>query len=214
MSEKLKWVSRIRAPHGGSIHWYDPICKVTSVGTTLDMLLQRAYEARHANGVPIGLEFEQQIEQDLCRDYPAECMGGDPRVPRRRTLDFDTVLRGTKVLLSVAYEQAKHTLGLAESPLVEQTTADYRAMTCSKCPMNTDFQRGCTRCQDILNLVSSIKGSKRTPYDSQLRACQICGCSTEAHVWVRLDLLAKGVTPDMQEKFKAMNEVNGCWKQT
>jgi hypothetical protein len=210
---KMRWISRIRAPYGGEVRWQDPITSVVCVGTTYEMLMDRAYAQRKANGVPTGLAFESEIEESLCRDYPAECEGGDPRVPRRYTLGFDVVLRGTKVLLAVIAEQAKHLIGLAQSPLVEQQTAEYRAMVCANCPMNTDFMRGCTRCEDVLNLVRQIKGSRTTRHDKQLKACQICGCSTEAHVWVRLDLLAKGVTQEMKTQFAAMNEINGCWKQ-
>ena len=211
---KMKWISRIRSPYGGILYWVDPISKAEVKGTTYEMLMANAIAERKANGIPIGLEFEAEVEEALCRDYPQECMGADPRMPRARTLDFDTVLRGTKVLLAVAVEQAKHLLGLAESPLVEQTSADYRAMTCAKCEMNRSYQQGCTRCQDILKLVRQIKGTRSTPYDSQLKACQICGCSTEAHVWVRLDLLAKGVDDEMRAKFKVMGDLAHCWKQT
>lgn len=209
----MQWVSRIRSPYGGIVQWVDPISGIVSKGTTFDMLLTNAINQRRANGIPIGLEFEHQIEQDLCRDYPQECVGFDPRLPRPVTLDFDTVLRGTRVLLSVIAEQAKHLVGLAKSPLVEQTTADYRAMTCAACPRNVPYQAGCTKCAEVLKLVQAIKGTRKTPYDGRLKACGICGCSNEAQSWIRLDLLANGVTVEMKQQFQVMQEISGCWKQ-
>jgi len=171
---------------------------------TWDHLLSKMIQARRANGVPVGLGFEDELETWAAQDHPDEAELWNPDMPRKTRLDLDTVVRGTKVLLAFK---------LAGSPLVSQEEAERRATICSRCYLNTSWSRPCSVCKTLTDVVRSIVGNRTTSVDDKLFACNLCGCDNHAQVHLPLDILAKGVTPEMVKQFAVMAEVSNCWKQ-
>jgi len=211
--KQLRIVSKIRSPHGGVYSWPDPLLPGSAevVGTTWEMLVERARKQRWANGFATGLEFEKELEQAVCMRYPQECSGWDEEIPRPRQLSMLDVLNGTRVMLAHK---------LAGSPLESPEVAYARAQICADnhCGQNVEFHKRCGSCHDVENLVTSIIGNATTPFDSKLKSCSICGCVLKAAVWTTLAVQAKGVTDTMREQFKrvaARMEADGhigCWK--
>jgi len=188
-------------PYGGEYVFRDPMLPTLMIaGPTWEILVSKAYAARRANAIPTGLEFEQEIERSICRDYPAECSGWDPNMPRPRGLTFHDVISGTKVL--VAFK-------LAGSPLVERSEAERRAEICRNCPMNVSFTAGCNKCRDLSDMVQKVIQNQSTRFDDQLKSCSICGCYTRLAVWLPLSIQCRGVTEAQRQEF---SKVENCWK--
>ncbi len=197
---KIALTSMVKTPYGGQYHWKDPITGVTVSGTTGDMLYNNAVLERIANGVPMGLEFWDSVMTDVCKDYPQECSNVDPTRVRQRGWGMMDIVRGSLVMMN-------HKLNGSE--LVSQEEATRRASICATCPQSAYFSKPCTGlCRDLANLLSAT-GNKSTPYDHDLRACNICGCWTKVAVWFPLETQCVGVTDDMKEQFKS---ISGCWK--
>lgn len=208
ISSQLK--SRNLVPYGGMFRTVDPFTHVECKGTTFDMLVTNVARQRKANGAPLGLGLEQEVEQWICRDYPDECNQVDPDAPVNRRLHLDDVIRGTEVLLRIVKDWAKYIMGLASHPLVSQEEAERRASICAKCPYNIAFSKPCSgMCPEVSAVVNMIRGGRTTPFDDRLQSCSICGCSNMAQVWPRLDLLTHGVTQIQQKQF---NLIPNCWK--
>lgn len=166
------------------------------------MLMTRIYAERKANGIPCGLEFEDEVERDLCRDYPAECQLDDPRFPRKRNwLSFHEIIAGTKLLLKFK---------VSGSPVVAQEEAERRANICASCPFNVEFQRPCAGlCGELYSLVQSIIGNLHVSQESKVKSCQLCGCYLGAAVWLPVDLQRSVLSEHQLEQF---DSVDFCWK--
>lgn len=172
-----------------------------------DQFLAHAYDydswiaqiKKHAedNGYPI--PTKEEVEHQLCRRLSGEwCEGGTPHSFVNTRFTLNDFLRGTKVLTSFALS------GNAVAPDV----AEQRALICSRCPLNVRVP-GCSSCTGMANAVAEAKGKGKTKYDHLLQACAVCHCSNEAQVWVPQEFLAKGVTPEMMETYREMDD---CWK--
>jgi len=210
-STPFRLVSKIRAPYGGVYAWKDPMLPHSRHldAPTWDILVERARSQRYANSIPCGLEFEDELENALCRDYPSECESADPNRVRPRRLTLGDVMTGTEVM-------ATHIL--AGSPFVDQAEADRRARICSGCARNGTFARPCKGCPNLYALVNRYIGERKTPYDEELKACEICGCSTRAAVWFDLAIQRQPLTEFQRQQFrtqaKEMASIGHepCWK--
>lgn len=200
---KFRIKERNTIPYGGYWVWKDPITGLTVKGTHWNMLLDRIRDERKANGIPIGLGFEEELERDLCRDFPGECEWSDPSIPRNRRLTMHDVVQGTRFIAAFK---------AAGSPLVAHEEATRRAQICSKCPFNVQFTKPCAGlCPELLGLVQSVTGiHNRTQYDEDLRSCSLCGCYTRVSVWVPLDI-QRGVLSEDQRKM--FDQLDFCWKK-
>lgn len=208
---KLRLLYPGRVPYGGGYDINKPELGMVAYGTTFEQLEARIRIYRKANGIPTGLDFSNELQALVCQLYPQECDWFDPNIPETKVLTMDQVVRGTRVLFGLVKEWAKYLIGVAEHPLVDQETANTRASKCASCKYNVPFRRPCSGlCGELLTLVNLIKGGRKTPHDGDMKSCSICGCVTEAHVWPRLDLLAKGVTEEQKNQFRM---VPWCWKQ-
>lgn len=200
----LRLKSRSLIPHGGGFRWRDPITNVEVFGTNYEMLIQLAYNERRANSAPIGLGFEQEVEADLCRSYPDEAETFDPRVPSNRRLGLSDVVHGTMAMIHHR---------LAGSPLVSQEEANRRAEICARCAFNVTFTKPCSLCPDLENLVrAAMTSGKSTPFDNELKSCQLCSCFTKVSVWTELEIQCKPLTDDQRDMFKSLVELGRCWK--
>lgn len=207
----VRLASKNRVPYGGYWTWRDSLLPRSEpvVGTTWDMLIDRARAQRYANSIPCGLSFEEEVEKALCRDYPQECFPIDPdAVPPRRLSIWD-VLSGTTVML---------THKLAGSPLVSQEEAERRAVICLKCPQNKQFVRTCAACPDLEKVTNAVIGHQRTKHDPDLHSCSVCACFLKSAIWIELEIQQRPLTEMQRDQFrrvaKSMAEegLTGCWK--
>lgn len=202
---KPRLMSRILMPHGGRFYIEDPLTKHPIEGTTFDMVINRAIQYRRANSIPIGLEFEEEIEAQVCQRYPAECEVS------KRALGVSLVAPGLYEVARASAVMIKHKVN--DSELVSQEEANRRAQICRNCPFRAQMTLPCSRCFSALeNVVGWITGARGTPYDEKLAACGICKCYLSASVWLPLSTQCLALTEDMTEKFVMAKEVAGCWK--
>jgi hypothetical protein len=115
-------------------------------------------------------------------------------------LEMGDLFRGMEVLARIA---------ASPDPLVDQKEADRRAAICSGCPANLTIP-GCMPCMKIPDMVVKINGGRTTQHDQYLRQCAICKCSLAAAVWVKDEVSAHGITPEMHDKFQRLGH---CWKK-
>lgn len=200
MSAQLTCKNRI--PYGSQWYYVDPFTKMQITAVTWDNLMAKVYEHRRANGNPIGLGLEDEVEQYVCIHQPDECEQSDPTRPRKRSLTLTDIVHGTSVMMSFKRNG---------SEIVPREEAERRARICLSCPWNQPFAKPCTGiCQELLNLVRWVIDSQGTQYDKDLHSCGICGCFLQASIWLNLSDQCVGVTDGMKEQFKT---VNNCWKQ-
>ena len=189
-------------PYGGVYRVNDPDKGMVGEGYNYESLVNSVKAWRRANGVPIGLDFEPELEQFLCKMYPTECREETkkPR-PDNRLWSMHDIVRGSKVMFLHAVKGF---------PLVTQEEASRRSQICSTCPNRVKFHKPCTGlCPELVALIAAV-GHRSTPYDNNQVACGICKCYVKVSVWLPLETQCIGVTPEMQEKFK---DANWCWKQ-
>jgi hypothetical protein len=154
-------------------------------GSCWDELLKAVRNHRRANNLPIGIQFEQEIREQLCSQLPPGwCVNEDPNhVERRRNgnLGFNELLAATKALIRFK---------AAGSEKVSAEEAERRANICATCYENGDVP-GCTPCNSpaLGSLVESIVGATPTLNDARLKSCAVCGCHLKAKVHVPLQFL-------------------------
>lgn len=148
--------------------------------------------------------WREIAEDQLCRRLSGEwCIGGGPHSFVNTRFTINDFINGTKVLAPF----------VLSGQVVSQEVADHRAMVCSRCPVNVRVP-GCASCTGMANAVAASKGSGKTQYDHLLQACAVCHCSNEAQVWIPAEYLKNGVTPEMMETYKEIDESGECWKYT
>jgi hypothetical protein len=171
---------------------------------TWDHLLSNMIQARRANGLPVGLEFESEVESWAALDHPDESENYDERLPKKRRIGLDDIIRGTKVMA---------TFTLSGRQLVPREEAERRASICAACFMNQSFSKPCSGiCNELKELVLGFVGNQSTTQDSKLFACGVCNCFLQAAVWLPLETQCVGVTEEMRGQFNAIREQHPCWK--
>lgn len=198
-------MSRVLMPHGGMFHIEDPLTKYPLEGTTFGMLYDRAVSYRRSNSIPIGLDYEDEIECKVCERYPDECEIS------KRGLGIPLVAPGLYDVVRGSMVMINHKAH--ESQLVDQAEAERRAAICSKCPFKAQMTLPCARCLSALeNVVLAITGAHHTQYDERLAACGVCKCYISASVWLPLETQCVGVSDEMRERFAFAKESFNCWK--
>lgn len=204
---KGRIAARLAVPYGGSYNLNLPDLGLVGSGTDFGMLMDRLAEYRRANGLPIGLGFEEEVEREVCKRHPDMCVETDVRVPKPpNRLSIGDIASGTKNLLRFK---------LAGSPLVTQEEANRRAAICAKCPWNADFQMPCSGgCGSLKEMAVLAIGSQTTPYDVNLKSCAICHCWNAVAVWLPLDLQCQTVNDEQKLQFQFAAELpqTNCWK--
>jgi hypothetical protein len=156
------------------------------------------------NGYPVPPNLEELAVDQRCRTLPPGfCKyedGTNPSAYIDRRRGPDDLMRGMQVLFDV--------LNPFTDPLVDQELAESRAATCAACPANVDIQ-GCFSCNNMADAITRIRGSNKTKADHVLKSCAVCSCLGRAQVWVKPEILAKGVTDDMMTQFRSISH---CWK--
>lgn len=203
LQPKLK--TKVGVPYGGLFDVNMPERGVVGRATNFWQFKEKVEAYRKANGLPIGLGFDDELEKVLCFKYPNECVDCDPRIPPSNVnLTLDDIMRGTRIMAKFK---------VSGSPLVSKEEADRRAKICASCSFNSSFAKPCSGiCQELKNIVIGLVGSSSTKYDNRLQACRICHCFNQASVWLPLDIQQSYLSDQQKERFRYATETVGCWK--
>ena len=161
-------------------------------------LLNRVRLHRLANGIPCNPGWEQTFEDELCKQMKLSdrwCVSQNGSRPRKPGVNFADVTNFLGVLAA----------WMPTRKWVDQAEAERRAEICAACPHNVEVA-GCSVCSNIVGKITGFLGNRATSKDAKLKGCNVCGCSNRAQVHVPLEVLQKGVTPEME--FPAE-----CWKR-
>lgn len=166
-------------------------------GADYSRLYNRALADLEAHGIPIPLDYRQQFDDELCRQIPGmNCEVAAPATKETRKLTAGDALRFLKVLNKWVGSKRE---------LVPQAEAERRAEICAGCPYNVAIT-GCSACQGMSGIILALINNRRTRFNAQLKGCAVCACENRAQVHFPLEVLHKGVTPEME--FPAW-----CWKR-
>jgi hypothetical protein len=189
-------------PYGGTYKLNLPEMGTVGEGRDFNHLVRSVADHRRANALPVGLGLADEVERECCKAYPDMCMDKDPNLPTVKRLSWSGVLRGTTVLSSLI---------ASGDPLVPRDEAIRRAKICSECRYCVEFSKPCGGiCGPLLTAVKALIGSASTPYDKG-KSCGICECYADAHVWVPMEHLDKGLTDTMRAQFA---NISWCWKKS
>lgn len=192
-----------RVPYGGQYVLNLPQKAMVGHGNNFAALLRSITEWRRANSVPIGLGFEDEVEQVVCELYPQECQAFLAGKRRRKSWNMWDIVRGTS-----AFIRQK----LSGVELVSQDEASRRSALCSKCPARVKFTKSCSGlCAALVKLLSST-GGKHTPTDDDLLGCSVCGCWIKVAVWYDLKIQCAAVDESMKQAFDEVRKEYPCWK--
>lgn len=94
---------------------------------------------------------------------------------------------------------------------VDQATADHRASVCARCVLNVrmeGFEKAIGTVGDILHSIMEAKNHMKlaTPHDNVLHQCSACLCVLKTKVFVPVDHIKKGMTPEIEAKLAP-----ACW---
>jgi len=143
-----------------------------------------------ANNIPIGLNWEQSIQAQLCATLDSDwCNDGGFPIPPLGGYGFNVaqVTEGTRMLAQ------KMISARARRIPIEESTA--RAAICIDCAMN-QAPIGCSSCNaSAMNAAANIVAEGfSTVHDARLRSCKVSGFSLKAKINVPLDILLETLT--------------------
>lgn len=160
-------------------------------------LLVAVKKRRTANSLPIGLLFEQEIEEQICSRMPPGICQQTDETQRRRAAQIarpsiSEVDSFTRLLVK---------RWITGKGLVSQEEATAHARSCIGCYYN-DIPNGCSSCTSgaSTSAVEFALGTrnKHTPHDSSLKACLLCKCHLRAKVWAHADEIRE-TSPEVAE---------------
>lgn len=202
---KPKLKATMAIPYGGGYAIDVPEKGLVGTGYTFEALMDNVRKWRKANGFPCGLGLQEEVEAEVCKHWPAECIETDGRVPDRRQRTLPEMLEGLRVM-------GRHLLTSRE--LVDDAEAERRAQICLRCPNNIAIAMPCSGvCQALKDAAFALAGVKANAYEGRLKCCAICSCYLSAAIWFPLDTQCPPVTEEQKEMFRLAGETVGCWKQ-
>jgi hypothetical protein len=198
----LAVLNQSKVPPGGW-SWTDP-----SSGVRLAYFshrdLVRAVEAYMvANHIPLVEGWRALLDDEICRQNKIESSHcGQPVRPP--TLPADRKLTITDILNFLRTIREWSAKGFE---FVSSEEAARRAAICAGCPKNVEVH-GCSGCsgvvshvRDLLNRRVNFRGrqSHETPFDEQLKNCEVCGCVLEVKVHLPLGIATYAKPPGGRE---------------
>lgn len=185
--------SKMTVPPGG---WRFTVPQTGTLiaAPTFALLYHEALAVLNRAGVQVGLDYEQEFTDQLCRQLSSDCEVVPAVTNETRTVTSGDVIRFLKVMWAWRGQGT-----------VDQAEADRRAEICAGCRYNVAVT-GCSACQGIAGKIAEVIGDRSTRWDRQLRGCAVCACENKAQVHLPLEVLHKGVTP-------AMDFPAHCWKR-
>ena len=200
----LALIRRSTVPPGGYRYYIEPTNSWVSSGS-LGGIIDAVMHHLKTNHLPIPSDLEQRVENRICQQIPAEIrdqvcsqVAGpeEPPIEIQRVMTWGDIAN----FLAVLGEWATHS-----GKLVSGAEARARAEVCATCPYNIQVA-GCMGCHEVAHRLTKLVGANITGLEDKLRGCGVCGCDNRAQVWFPLEVLGKGITPDM--KFPEW-----CWKK-
>lgn len=183
----------------GYYRYVPPETGVEITAWDADAWVRKAREHLQANNIPVPIDLQAQMEDQLCQVLPPGwCQFDDPSRPR-----VDTRLSWGDV------EAASSTFGgwVSEGrPLVEQTEAERRAKICANCYLNTRATGCGMSCRALLRTLFGLLTSRKTSVDDRLQSCAACKCLLRLKVHFPLTLIEQHDKRDLQ-----MLLPNWCW---
>jgi hypothetical protein len=174
----------------------------TVKGQSLMCLVDNVTKHMVANRVLVPENLWDIVQDQMCQVLPASyCKEpGFPTPPEYGGTKFTLgrVIAGTRVISAWL---------LSGKPRVDQETADWRSAICAGCPHNRQ-PSGCEGCSAgrLRDLVVRVVAGSRTLKEEEIVACDVCGCSLKAKVWIPLDILQEHVERGVNGNFPAH-----CW---
>ena len=160
-------------------------------------LMQQLRQWYAAKGLewPGDEEMKQRVEHYICQLVPKGFCKGGPDSPRVPFLSVAAIRDATRLFMSSIFK--------GSGALVPQEEANRRAKICANCPKN--LHGICTSCasnefQDIFRWF--VAKGRKTPYDSVLDTCSVCGCLLKAKVHIAIEDL---------EKLQKHSYPSNCW---
>lgn len=155
-----------------------------------------------ANNLPIGLEWEQTIQDQICATLDGQWCSefGHPVQTRSGwSFDFQSVLQGTLTLGRFLIRD--------HGKKVEYAEAERRAAICVGCVYNQN-PIGCTNCSmgALREAAKTVVNGEPTTYDSKLMSCKICMCNLKAKIHLPLNTLKKYMSEDQMSALPDF-----CW---
>jgi hypothetical protein len=198
---EMTLTNRTMVPPGG-YPFKHPITGHNFNSGTYNLLLWQVRDYCTANGFPPIPESE--IEQYICEQLGPQTArrfcSGDGISVSGVDLQWSDIWAGTKVLASFIIGGRK---------TVDRAEAERRAQICFLCSRNAQYSKPCGGdCPELADTVAAIVGGEGTTRDLDLHACSVCKCSNKAQVWVPIEHLKRGVTPEIMPLFPPK-----CWKR-
>lgn len=185
--DKLKAPKNLSIVPRGDWHYTQPETGMSFTHSHWKTLQNRIATYREQNpSLALDLDggWQQRLWNDICEQ--------NPHVPYK-------FVDGTR--LSMTWEIARRFIvsvyNMIQSgmKLVDQEEADRRAVICTTganglpCPHNKHLS-GCWGCRGVAKWIAQVNGHKKTPHDSELASCEVCGgCLLRSKVWVPLEAL-------------------------
>lgn len=199
---KKQLIAHNRIPYNGYWIYVQPETGAEIKGNTWTILLNKIRDYRKANGIPIGLGFEDEVERYVCEHQAAECEEVIEGKARKRSLTLTDVVNGTRAMLAHWFNNRK---------LVDRVEAERRANICVGCPLNVKFAKPCGGiCMELQEVVGAITNAQGTGYDYRLNQCDLCGCFLQSAIWVPLDTQVNVLSTEQQAAFE---DIPHCWKK-
>ncbi len=163
----------------------------TTVASTYADWVVMVKDHRRANNLPIPLDMEAQMNEQLCGLIPptwCDRDAGDVSSWVDVNFGWSDFIDGMK---------AFGRWMLDDTPVVEQKEADRRAAICVSCPLNVNVA-GCSTCHKLASAITGAVAKKTSAYEDNLRACAICRCALKAMVWFPMNNIQHNETAEQQ----------------
>lgn len=144
---------------------------------TFEKLVQAVSEYRSSNGLPAG-DPANEIMAQIGRKNPTFVLNRNSAPPSQITGKIK------------AFAVALKNYILSGGKLVDQNTANIRSSICVHCHNNVGDQivPGCEPCSNLASagiqfIRNTVLNGRKTPLDSKLKSCALCGCDIRMKIW-------------------------------
>lgn len=176
-------------PNGGWIVTWEG--QTVSGGDWWD-LVKNCQKLTVANNKIPSVNFPKEVETALCDRVPVSCV---PCTTIKQSVGFAAIVRWVRAMYQFAVN--------GKFELVTQEEAERRAEICARCPQQVSTS-GCWGCKGIAGMLPAIAGARKTSFDTNLKACGVCGCYNAVAVHL----------PTNVQGGEDLEFPEWCWKKT
>lgn len=161
-------------------HWwyYEASTDSWIFGGDYKSLTESVREHLVTNSLPVPADLDGAVQELICAMAPAGWKGGcveaNPTAAPVNYVTWANMKRWFKTMLSYSKDRT----------LVEQSVAEARASTCLQCrkqvPKAECRTGGCGG--SVAGFITQLAIHRSTPYDENLGACGVCGCTLAAMI--------------------------------